>query len=102
MGLMGAAFGSAFLIGPALGGILAGFFGIEGILVLSTILITANLIWIYFGLPEPAKHSKQMHAEIKDFHYSSKILFFLGLSLFATIGFSVIQSGSSQYTSDRF
>lgn len=102
MGLMGAAFGSAFLIGPALGGVLAGFFGIEGILVLSTILITANLVWIYVGLPEPAKHTQQMHTEIKDFHYSSKIIFFLGLSLLATIGFSVIQSGSSQYTTDRF
>ena len=43
-----------------------------------------------------------MQEEKKDFHYTSKILFFLGLSLAATIGFSVIQSGSSQYTTDRF
>lgn len=43
-----------------------------------------------------------MHEEVADFHYSSKILFFLGLSLLTTIGFSVIQSGSSQYTTDRF
>jgi hypothetical protein len=38
----------------------------------------------------------------KDFIFTPKILFLLGLSLFATIGFSVIQSGSTQYTSDRF
>ena len=70
--------------------------------MLSTSVIIVNLIWIYFGLPEPEKHVREMHEEVKDFHYSSKILFFLGLSLLSTIGFSVIQSGSSQYTSDRF
>jgi MFS transporter, DHA1 family, tetracycline resistance protein len=102
MGLMWAAFGSAFLIGPALWGVLATFFGIEGILILSTILITANLIWIYFWLPETKKHVHEIQEEKKDFHYTSKILFFLGISLATTIGFSVIQSGSSQYTTDRF
>ena len=102
MGLMGAAFGTAFLVGPALGGVLAKFFGIEGILILSTILITINLFWIFFWLPEPARHVHEMQETPKDFHYTSKILFFLGLSLFTTIGFSVIQSGSAQYTTDRF
>jgi predicted MFS family arabinose efflux permease len=70
--------------------------------MLSTFIITVNLIWIFFGLPEPTKHVREMHQEVADFHYSSKILFFLGLSLFTTIGFSVIQSGSAQFTTDRF
>jgi hypothetical protein len=65
-------------------------------------LITLNFIWIYFRLIEPTKHAKEMVDEEKDFAYTPKILFLLALSLCAVIGFSVIQSGSTQYTADRF
>lgn len=103
MGLMGAAFGTAFLVGPAMGWVLAKFFGIEWIILLAIGLITLNLIWIYFKLEEPKKHVREMTDDIdKDFSFTPKILFLLALSLFATIGFSVIQSGSTQYTADRF
>jgi MFS transporter, DHA1 family, tetracycline resistance protein len=102
MGLIGAAFGTAFLVGPALGWVLATFFGIEWILLLSIALIFGNLIWIVFWLPEPQKHQQQNMDIPVGFSYTSKIYFFLTLSLFATIGFSVIQSGSVQYSADRF
>lgn len=61
-----------------------------------------NLVWIYFGLPEPKKHVKEMVDDGVGFTFTPKMIFLLTLSLFATIGFSVIQSGSSQYTTDRF
>lgn len=48
MGLIGAAFGTAFLVGPAIGGTIAQLAGIEGILIVSTIIITINLLWIIF------------------------------------------------------
>ena len=70
--------------------------------MLSIILVTINLIWIYFGLPEPKKHVKEMHEVDVPFAFTPKMIFLLLLSLCTTIGFSVIQSGSSQYTRDRF
>ena len=48
MGLIGAAFGTAFLIGPAIGGILAKVAGIDGIFLVSILIITVNLLWIIF------------------------------------------------------
>ena len=102
MGLMWAAFGTAFLVWPALGGVLAKFFGIEGILLFCIGVICINLIWIYFWLSEPKKHVRDMKDGEEAFSYTPRILFLLGLSLVTTIGFSVIQSGSTQYSLDRF
>ena len=103
MGMMGAAFGAAFLIGPAIGGVLSHVAGIEGILMISTLVITINLLWIIFGLPEPRRHQQIMdQVDIAEWSISREVKFLLVVSLFATIGFSVIQSGSAQYTTDRF
>lgn len=103
MGMMGAAFGMAFLIGPALWGILAKSIGIEGLLLVSTGIIVLNLFWIIYGLPEPKEHISEMKTEeVAEWKMTSEIYFLLAISLFATIGFSAIQWGSSQYTADRF
>jgi DHA1 family tetracycline resistance protein-like MFS transporter len=103
MGLMGAAFGTAFLVGPAIGGLLASFSGIEGILIVSSIIITINLIWIIFGLPEPKHHIEEMPTvDITQWQMSREVYILLFLSMCITIGFSVMQSGSGQYYTDRF
>jgi MFS transporter, DHA1 family, tetracycline resistance protein len=103
MGMMGAAFGMAFLIGPALWGILAKTIGIEGLLLVSTAIIVANLFWIIYGLPEPKEHVSEMKTvDTTEWKMTNEIYFLLALSLFATIGFTAIQWGSSQYTTDRF
>ncbi len=55
MGLIGAMFGLAFLVGPAIGGLLSGY----GVVVIAGIgLITSflNLVLIWVVLPEPRKH----------------------------------------------
>lgn len=103
MGLIGAAFGSAFLIGPAIGGILTKIAGIEGIFTISIIIITINLLWIIFWLPEPKQHISEMkNVDIHEWKMSKEIYLLLALGLGAGIGFSVMQSWSGQYYVDRF
>jgi DHA1 family tetracycline resistance protein-like MFS transporter len=50
-GLMGAAFGVGFILGPALGGLLAGF-GTRAPFIAAATLAAANALWIAFSLPE--------------------------------------------------
>ena len=101
--MMWAAFGMAFLIGPAIGWILAKYIGIDGLLLVSTVIIIANLLWIIYGLPEPKQHISEMKdVDILEWKMTSEIYFLLSLSLLATIGFSAMQGGSSQFTTDKF
>jgi DHA1 family tetracycline resistance protein-like MFS transporter len=50
-GLMGAAFGVGFILGPALGGLLAGF-GTRAPFIAAASLAAGNALWIAFALPE--------------------------------------------------
>lgn len=50
-GLMGAAFGIGFIIGPAIGGLLASY-GHRAPFVAAAVLAGLNAIWIFFALPE--------------------------------------------------
>jgi MFS transporter, DHA1 family, tetracycline resistance protein len=101
MGLIGAAFGLAFLIGPAIGGLLSKW-GIEYVIIGCVIAIAINFIMILFRLPEPEKHIVEMHADHVPFHFSREVIILLILSFGGTLAFSSIQSGSSQYYADIF
>lgn len=50
-GLMGAAFGIGFIVGPAIGGLLAGF-GTRAPFIAAAVIAAANALWIAFWLPE--------------------------------------------------
>lgn len=50
-GLMGAAFGIGFIIGPAIGGLLAGL-GPRAPFIAAALLAATNATWIFFTLPE--------------------------------------------------
>lgn len=64
LGLLGAAAGIAFIVGPALGGTLSSFFGYAVPSFLASTLAFANLLSTYFRLPEPAHEmSKQAKGE---------------------------------------
>lgn len=102
MGMMGAAFGLAFLIGPALGGLLSQITSIHTIVILCIIVILINVLSIFFALKEPKKHIHTEEFHLKDFHFSHTIILLLGLSFGATLAFAAIQSMSSQFYSDRF
>lgn len=103
MGMMGATFGMAFLIGPAIGGILSKVIGIENLLIFSIAIVMINFFWITFWLSEPHRHRHGSDNEdTAKWTVTAGIYFFLFLSLMTSIGFSAIQGGSSQYTAEKF
>ncbi len=55
LGLLGAAAGIAFIVGPALGGVLSSQFGYSVPSFLASALALANLFSTYLRLPEPAR-----------------------------------------------
>ncbi|MGQ0659952.1 MFS transporter [Sphingosinicella sp.] len=61
-GLMGAAFGLGFILGPAIGGLLSDF-GTRAPFIVAAVLAGANAIWIAFSLPEtlPAERRRPFH-----------------------------------------
>lgn len=57
-GLMGAAFGLGFILGPAIGGLLSGF-GTRTPFVAAAVLAGINAIWIALRLPETLSQEKR-------------------------------------------
>lgn len=101
MGMIGAAFGLAFLIGPAIGGLLSRW-GIEYVIVACIVAITVNLILILTVLREPVRHEIEMHADHVPFHFSRTMIILFILSFGGALAFSGIQTGSSQFYRDVF
>jgi DHA1 family tetracycline resistance protein-like MFS transporter len=101
-GLMGAAFGMSFTIGPVIGGLLATYIEIIGVLYVSMGIIFINICFIYFFLREPAHAAVDTSLEKKDFHLSPRVVSLLFITLVATIGFSAIHGASTQYYVDKF
>jgi MFS family permease len=101
MGMIGAAFGLAFLIGPAIGGVLSAW-GIEYVIFACIVAITVNLILILAVLREPTKHEVEMHADHVPFHFSRVMIILFILSFGGALAFSGIQTGSSQFYRDVF
>lgn len=101
MGMIGAAFWLAFLVGPAIGWILSKW-GIQYVILWCIFAILINLLLIVLILKEPIKHLQEMHTEHKKFHFSRVMIILFILSFWGTLAFSSIQSGSSQYYKDIF
>jgi len=60
MGVLGAAFGIGFVIGPLIGGFLKTNFGIEMVGIVAATLIGFDFILAIFLLPESNKHAKKI------------------------------------------
>lgn len=101
MGLIGAAFGFAFLVGPALGGLLAHWWT-QTVILGCIIAVTLNLILIISVLREPTKHLEEMHTQHVPFHFSRVVITLLVLSFWGTLAFSAIQQWSGQFYRDVF
>jgi MFS family permease len=101
MGMIGAAFGMAFLIWPAIGGLLSQW-GIEYVIFGCVMAITTNLLLILAVLREPAKHEVEMHADHVPFHFSRPMIILFILSFGGALAFSGIQTWSSQFYRDVF
>ncbi|MCL6741485.1 TCR/Tet family MFS transporter [Sphingomonas sp. RB56-2] len=63
-GLMGAAFGGGFILGPALGGLLAGF-GTRAPFIAAAALAGFNFLWILVSLPETLRPEDRRQFEWK-------------------------------------
>ncbi|MBI5798332.1 MAG: MFS transporter [Candidatus Yonathbacteria bacterium] len=67
-GLIGAAFGIGFILGPSLGGVLSnpkglGFFGAATPFWFSALLAGVNVLWVLFVLPETNKHIQIVYGQ---------------------------------------
>lgn len=102
MWYIGASFGIAFLIGPAVSGILSNFISARDIILITFFIILVNVVLIYLFLAEPVKHIQVDDIQLWDFHFSRMIIILLFLSFGATLAFSAIQAMSTQFYTDRF
>ena len=100
MGLIGAMFGIAFLVGPAIGGILAPF-GTSAVAIAGAAASLLNFLLIYFILPEPVR-IKSDTSETQKIQFTPGFLILLALTFLASMGFAPIQSLSGQYLTDTF
>lgn len=66
-GLMGAAFGLGFILGPAIGGLMAGF-GTRAPFIVAASLAGANALWIALRLPETLPPERRRPFRWRDAH----------------------------------
>ena len=66
-GLMGAAFGLGFILGPAIGGLLAGF-GTRAPFIVAAALAGLNAVWIALRLPETLPEDRRRPFHWRDAH----------------------------------
>jgi len=66
-GLMGAAFGLGFILGPAIGGLMAGF-GTRAPFIVAAALAAANALWIAARLPETLPPERRRPFRWRDAH----------------------------------
>src|SRR6185436_12348666 len=66
-GLMGAAFGLGFILGPAIGGLTASF-GTRTPFIIAAALAGANALWIAFSLPETLPLERRRPFQWRDAH----------------------------------
>jgi len=70
MGLVGAAFGLGFILGPAIGGMLAPY-GYDKPILLASALAGANLVFAFFKLPESLMPEARNRAQKRRFNFGN-------------------------------
>jgi multidrug resistance protein len=110
MGLIGAAFGLGFILGPALGGILSRW-GIHVPFVFAAALCFANALLLYFTLPEtvtaghparnPAAGGRGLGQLLQSFK-QPRLAFVLAIYFLFIVAFSIMTTSFSLYTMFRF
>lgn len=108
MGMIGAAFGLGFIIGPAIGGLLSGW-GISVPFLFAAALAFANAALLYFTLPEtvtpdhPARTSQTLSigASLQPFA-QARLSVILLIYFLLTAAFSIMTTSFALYTMYRF
>lgn len=102
MGMIGASFGIGFILGPAIGGLLAPY-GYHVPMLFASILAFLNFIFALFILREPKKHevAKKLAGHMKLFqNYLVRRL--CGLNLLFTMAITQLEAIFAFYMMDRF
>lgn len=109
MGLVGAAFGLGFILGPAIGGMLAPF-GYDKPVLLASGLAGLNLVFAYFKLPESLTEAARSRAQSRRFDLKSlgnalshpQIMPLLVIYLVAVFAFSNMEAMFSLLNEHRY
>ena len=110
MGMIGAAFGVGFILGPAIGGILSRW-GIEVPFLFAAGLAFVNAILLYFRLPETvtAPRPVENHAaqgrgltQLLNSLKQPRLPLVLAIYFLSIVAFSIMVTGFSLYTMFRF
>ncbi len=109
MGLIGAAFGIGFVLGPAIGGILSKF-GNHVPFLFAGGMALANAIALFFFLPESLKkvaagdlpRKTNRFAEIFDSLADPRFRMVTFINFMVVTGFSIMTTGFALYTMNRF
>lgn len=104
LGFIGAMFGLGFLIGPAIGGLLASF-GNHFVGYAGAFFVFLNFLLVTLFLPESKRHipaEGEIKTEKNSFGVPKEIVLLLVVSFLATIAFSPIQAISGLFYSDVF
>lgn len=106
MGLIGAAFGLGFVLGPAIGGLMA-HISIGAPFYLAGVLAAVNMLLVYFRLPESL--SREHRAAPESVAPLSEVLragwhlpVLMGGYFFSIVGFSIMTTDFALFTSHRF
>lgn len=109
MGLVGAAFGLGFMIGPALGGILSKHFGLATPFYFAAGLALLNAFLVWLRLPETltleSRARAKERATIGEVFHGGRtgiIAAILASQLTSVIGFSIMTSLFALYCKERF
>ncbi len=101
LGLLGAAAGSAFILGPAIGGTLSTLFGYGVPSFLASALAFTNLVSAYFLLPEPSafniKRTVVTFSALLTALKKRKIVFLLTIYFLFFVAFVFMQSALSPW-----
>ena len=109
-GMIGAAFGLGFIIGPALGGVIAQY-GLRAPFIAAAVLTFINWLYGYFILPESLSQEHRRKFEWKRANPVGSLEFFLGYKVILGLVASIIliyvaghavQSTWSYYTIEKF
>lgn len=101
MGLIGASFGIGFILGPALGGILAKTNLLYPIYA-TAIFSILNFVWASFALHEPSKHKDTEKLTWKELLSQPKLFKFCLANFFFTASVTQLESTFIYYMNDDF
>jgi len=107
LGLLGAAAGTAFILGPPIGGTLSSYFGYGVPSFLASALALINLVSAYFRLPEPlhmgnSGKTKSMLTSLRETLKQRAIVLLLSTYFLFFLAFVFLQSALSPWLQEVF